>query len=336
MTTAQQHLEGKTKILTPTERPGEFRVAFKDSATAFNGKKFAIIPGKGELNARISAILFGLLNEFGVATCFVSVGASASELIYRQLKMIPLEVVIRNYAYGSICKRFQFEEGRCFNQPLLEFFLKDDAAGDPQITDELIQELGILPGSVCLQKLKEQALRVNEIFLAYFNRLGIRCCDFKLEFGVDAHGALCLGDELSPDNFRLRDAQTAEILDKDVFRLELADLAETYRKLLGRMEAAGFGPLELKGMHRYQADIKVQSRKNILNPESKAILEALHTMGYSEVTALQAGKRFSVTLAVRSMGEAEDKVKAMTETLLANPVIEDFSWTLTCLPGEGG
>ena len=322
-------LEGKSKILRPAEQPDTFRVTFKDAATAFNGKKFAEIPGKGALNARISSILFSLLNRYGLPTCFVGQGASENELLYRSLKMIPLEVVVRNIALGSLCKRFGIEEGKPLNQPLIEFFLKDDAANDPQITDEMIAELGLLPSEVSLDRLKELAFAINEIFVAYFTTLGIRCADFKIEFGLDAQNALAIGDELSPDNFRLRDAQTGQVLDKDVFRLELADLVTTYNQLLERMNGLpADADLSFGGPWAYQAQVFVKSRKNVLSPESKAIFDALKTLGYDDVTHLNAGRYFEVNLTACCQVEAEKQLTAMTESLLANPVIEDFRWSI--------
>ncbi len=317
--------EGKTKILREGAHPDELYVEFKNDATAFNGKKHAEIPGKGELNAKISIILFDILHQAGISTCYVSPGQASNTLVYKRLSMIPLEVVIRNYAYGSIVKRFGFEEGMPFRKPLLEFFLKTDE--DPQITDELIEELRLIPDSTCLDEIKRLAYEINELFVQYFTPRGIRCADFKIEFGVDEAGRLTLGDELSPDNFRLRDAQTGAILDKDVFRLDLADLGDTYRELLHRLENAPPKPTP-ETTQTYQVEVRVQSRKNILNPESRTVLDALHTMGYSNVTELQAGKRFTFELTAPTMVDAESKVKAMSESLLSNPVIEDYAYSL--------
>jgi phosphoribosylaminoimidazole-succinocarboxamide synthase len=327
-TTAPLLVEGKTKIIREGQSPEELRVTFKDQATAFNGQKIVAIPGKGALNAKISVQLFKLLKGHDIPTCFVGPGASAEELVYTRLQMLPLEIVIRNFAYGSVCRRFGFEEGRAFQKPLIEFFLKDDASNDPQITDEMIEELGLLPPQVSLEEVKRLAFQVNEVFLAYFQVRGIRCADFKLEFGLNAQGRLVIGDELSPDNFRLRDQQTGEVLDKDVFRLDLGDLVQTYEKLLARMSSAPNPPSTVDRVSTYRAEIFVKSRQNILSPESKAILEALHTMGYSQVQALQAGKRFEILLDAPSLKMAEKQLQTMAETILSNPVIEEYDFTL--------
>ncbi len=312
--------EGKTKILRPGSQPDEVLVEFKDAATAFNGKKYAEIPGKGELNAQISTLLFELLGRHGVPTCFIGGGSNPAELVYKRLTMIPLEVVVRNYAYGSIVKRFGFDEGMSFRKPLVEFFHKTD--DDPQITEDLILELHLVPTESILEAIKLMALQINELFLAYFAARGIRCADFKLEFGLDKNGNLLLGDELSPDNFRLRDSQTGAVLDKDVFRLDLADLAETYRTLLKRLkENTPAAPSEKQ---TYQAEVFVQSRKNILNPESKAILEGVHVLGYGSIQSLNAGKRFVLKVEAENLLEAEQQARKLAETVLSNPVIEDF------------
>lgn len=312
--------EGKTKVLRPTSQPEELLVAFKDAATAFNGKKYQEIPGKGALNARISLLLFTLLAEKGIPTCFLRAGNTPAELIYKRLTMIPLEVVVRNYAYGSVVKRFGFEEGMAFHKPLVEFFHK--TSDDPQITEALILELNLVPTEAVLDTIKLLALQINEVFVAHFEARGIRCADFKLEFGLDKDGNLLLGDELSPDNFRLRDTQTGVVLDKDVFRLELADLAETYTALLARLEQP-VTEAQPK-LNTYQAEVYVHSRKNILNPESKAILEGVHTLGHGSVKTLGAGKRFTIKVEATSLVEAERTLNQLAETVLSNPVIEDY------------
>lgn len=327
MTVATEILaEGKTKVLRPGLEPNEICVTFKDAATAFNGKKYAEIPGKGELNAKISTLLFQLLANAGVPTCFIRNGSQPTELFYRRLTMIPLEVVVRNYAYGSIVKRFDFEEGLPFHKPLVEFFHKTN--DDPQITEDLILELNLVPTQAVLEHIKLLALQVNEVFLRFFGERGIRCADFKLEFGFDQDGNLMLGDELSPDNFRLRDAQNGTVLDKDVFRLDLADLAETYRTLLARLQGPVTHPVDNNRLHTYHAEIYVHSRKNILNPESKAILESVHTLGYQSVQALNAGKRFTVQAQAETLLAAEKQLRQLAETVLSNPVIEDYELRL--------
>ncbi|MCE2930173.1 MAG: phosphoribosylaminoimidazolesuccinocarboxamide synthase [Vampirovibrionales bacterium] len=229
--------EGKTKILTP-QANGTLQVHFKSDATAFNGVKKAHIEGKGELNARISALLFRYLESQGIRTCFVDNATSPDTLLYKPLSMLPVEIIVRNVAYGGFCKRFPFvEAGTVFKQPLVEFCLKDDALGDPPLPDDALVVLDYVPAPYSVADLKTLALAVNTVFVTLFGERSITCADFKLEVGIDAEGALLLGDELSPDNFRLRDTETGTILDKDVFRLDCGDLKSVYSEVLRRLEA---------------------------------------------------------------------------------------------------
>lgn len=323
--------EGKTKILTQGTLPGEWLVTFKDDATAFNGKKHATIAGKGALNTRISALLFQHLQAAGIPTCFIRTGETDNTLIYKHLTMIPLEVVVRNVAYGSIVKRFDLPEGHTFSQPLIEFFYK--SAEDPLITDALILELKLVRDASVLERIREMALVINAIFVPLFAACGIRCADFKLEFGLDADGNLVLGDELSPDNFRLRDSQTGDVLDKDVFRLDLADLAQTYQTLLERLEQQAAQPASTaqsaaaatQARTLYPIEIFVHSRQAILNPESRTIQETLHALGYTVVEQLRAGKRFTLALRADSRHEAEQLAHRLAKDVLSNPVIEDYT-----------
>ncbi|HEY9744969.1 MAG TPA: phosphoribosylaminoimidazolesuccinocarboxamide synthase [Oculatellaceae cyanobacterium] len=312
--------EGKTKILQAGSESDSLKVIFKDTATAFNAQKKAEVPGKGALNAAVSALLFELLESKGLPTCFIRRTERDNELIYRRLTMIPLEVVVRNFAYGSLVKRFGLEEGTPLHKPLVEFFYK--SADDPQISEDLILELNLVPTEQVLAAIKRFALQVNEVLTPYFAACGIRCADFKLEFGFDVNGRLILGDELSPDNFRLRDLQTGKVLDKDVFRLDLGDLSEAYQALLARLQNAK--PVENdKKKQTYTAEVWVHSRKNILNPESKAILEGIRAMGHEQVVSLNAGKRFVLQVQAASLLEAERELKQLAENVLSNPVIED-------------
>ena len=229
--------EGKTKILTP-QADGTLLVQFKSDATAFNGVKKAFIEGKGELNARISALLFRYLHTQGIDSCFLGHASRADTLIYQPLTMLPVEIIVRNVAYGSFCKRFPFvEAGTVFKSPLVEFCLKDDGLGDPPLPDDALVVLDYVPAPYRVQDLKTLALAVNTAFVALFSARSITCADFKLELGIDAEGALRLGDELSPDNFRLRDSESGTILDKDVFRLDCGDLKSVYSEVLRRLEA---------------------------------------------------------------------------------------------------
>jgi phosphoribosylaminoimidazole-succinocarboxamide synthase len=327
-------VEGKTKILTAVSSdPAKLNVTFKDAATAFNGGKYAEFTGKGAVNARFSALLFTLLQQAGIPTCFIEQGQADNTLIYRALTMVPLEVVVRNVAYGSVCKRFGFSEGTSFKQPLIEFFYKKDALNDPQITEAMIHEMALLPNGVTLGAIQQLALACNEVLLGFFEARGIRCADYKLEMGLgqapNATGlTLMLGDEMSPDNFRLRDIATGQVLDKDVFRLDLADLMTTYTGLLARLEAPVVS-VTGQALKTYVADVTVHCRRNVLHPESKAIADALHTMGYPTVEGLRAGRRFQYQIQSHSVVDAKQQAQAMANQLLSNPVVEDATVEVT-------
>jgi len=239
MTNATSPREGKTKILTPLKNDAsQLRVEFKSIATAFNALKKQDVAGKGELNAEISALLFSYLEEHGIATCFVRREPNeANVLIFQSLTMMPVEVIVRNHAYGSFCKRFPFVElGTVFAKPLIEFCLKDDALGDPPLPEDALHALNLIPPNVSIEQLKRLARQVNTALTSLFDSCNIHCADFKLEFGLNKDGQLIVADELSPDNFRLRDKTTGDVLDKDVFRLDIGNINDAYGQVLTRLQ----------------------------------------------------------------------------------------------------
>ena len=226
--------EGKAKRMYKTENPNELLVSYKDDATAFNAQKKAVIAGKGALNNEISTIIFGKLTEAGVKNHFIK-KVSETEQLVKAVDIVPLEVVVRNVAAGSMAKRLGLEEGRPLKKPLIEFCYKCDELGDPLITEDHIEELGLASLSE-IAVIKGMASQVNSILSDYFNQLGILLVDFKLEFGREKESReIILADEVSPDTCRLWDKKTKEKLDKDVFRRDLGDLPTAYRKLLERL-----------------------------------------------------------------------------------------------------
>ncbi|MHB1325251.1 MAG: phosphoribosylaminoimidazolesuccinocarboxamide synthase [Thermoleophilia bacterium] len=232
---AQKLYEGKAKIVYATDDPNLVSQKFKDDATAFDGKKKGQIAHKGVRNAAISTRLFRLLEENGVATQLVE-RTAGDTLLCKRLKMFPVEVVVRNYAAGSICKRLGFEEGVKLKKPMLEFFLKDDSLGDPLITDAHIEELELVTQAERAE-IERLAIRVNEVLSAFFAERKVILVDNKLEFGTDSQGKIILGDEISPDTCRFWDAETREKLDKDRFRRDLGGVEEAYEEMLNRVES---------------------------------------------------------------------------------------------------
>lgn len=225
--------EGKAKRLYATEDSEILFVAYKDSATAFNGEKKAEIDGKGLLNNRITSLIFGKLREAQIASHFVK-QVSETEQLVRKVDIIPIEVVVRNIAAGSLAKRLGFEEGTALKRPIVEFYYKDDNLGDPMITTEHIDVLGIATEDE-VKVLYTKALQVNEVLKPMFAEVGVELIDFKLEFGRTSDGEVLLADEISPDTCRLWDAETKRKLDKDVFRRDLGSITEVYEIILEKL-----------------------------------------------------------------------------------------------------
>lgn len=225
--------EGKAKLIFETDDPSLIIQEFKDSATAFNGKKRAEIASKGVANAKISAIAFQFLEERDIRTHFRGC-LSDRAMIAERLDMIPLEVVVRNIAAGSLAERLGYAEGTALKNPLVEFYYKDDELGDPLLTAEHIDELGLVTQEE-LARLRESGLAVNTHLREFFGRAGLDLVDFKLEFGYKEE-TLVLGDEISPDTCRLWDKASGEKLDKDRFRRGLGGVAKAYQEILRRTE----------------------------------------------------------------------------------------------------
>jgi len=229
--------EGKAKTIYEGPEPGTLIQYFKDDATAFNGEKHEVIAGKGVLNNRISAHLMTKIEGIGIPTHFIR-SINMREQLVRSVEIIPIEVVVRNVAAGSLCKRLGLKEGEVLSKPLTEFYYKDDALGDPLIGEDHIVTFGYAD-MYELEEMVSMAWRVNDYLNGLFSGLGLRLIDFKLEFGRlwGPHGELyiVLADEISPDNCRLWDAKTGEKLDKDRFRLGIADLVEGYQYIAQRL-----------------------------------------------------------------------------------------------------
>ena len=224
--------EGKAKKIFLTEKDDEVIQYFKDDATAFNAQKRGTILEKGVVNNKISAKLFQYLGESGIPSHFIQ-QLNDREMLTRRVKIIPVEVVVRNRATGSIVKRLGLEEGFIIDPPLIELFYKDDSLGDPLITEDHIRLLKLATPSQIVE-LRQQALKINEALKPFFQNKGMMLVDFKLEFGL-WNGQIILADEISPDTCRFWDIQTGERLDKDRFRKDLGRIEETYQEVLKRV-----------------------------------------------------------------------------------------------------
>jgi len=225
--------EGKAKKLFITEDPQILRVEYKDDATAFNGKKFDRLRDKGRLNNAITVFFFEHLETKNIPSHFV-LKISETEQLVRRVKIIPLEVVVRNVAAGSLSKRIGWEEGKELPHPIVEFYYKDDDLGDPLLAEEHIRLLE-LASEAQIEELKIRGLAVNEALKSLMLSKGIRLIDFKLEFGLDQKGKILLADEISPDTCRFWDIESGKILDKDRFRKDLGGVTEAYREIHQRL-----------------------------------------------------------------------------------------------------
>ncbi|MCS7139280.1 MAG: phosphoribosylaminoimidazolesuccinocarboxamide synthase [Candidatus Nezhaarchaeota archaeon] len=225
---------GKTKLVYSLNNPLLVLLKFKDDVTALDGKKKDTIPGKGAINAAVSAKLFQVLKDGGVDNHYVEM-YDATSLVVKKLEMIPVEVVCRNIATGSIVKRLPIKEGEVFDPPIVEFFLKDDARGDPMINDSHMIALKLASRSE-IDKIIETMLKANEILRRFLASRGLTLLDFKLEFGR-RDGEIMIGDEIDPDCMRIRDSSTQAVLDKDLYRkgASLEDVKRAYEEVYRRI-----------------------------------------------------------------------------------------------------
>lgn len=225
--------EGKAKQIYTTDNDNEFVVYYKDDATAFNGEKKAEIASKGILNNKISTIMFEELAREGIESHFIK-SISDREMLVKKVKILPLEVIVRNITAGSFCKRYGVEEGIVLDQPIFEMSYKNDEFGDPLLNDDHAVALNLATREE-IEFLRNQTLKINEIMKRFFLKMDLKLVDFKLEFGKDSDGKIILADEISPDTCRLWDVNTNEKLDKDRFRRDLGDLVEGYEEVLARL-----------------------------------------------------------------------------------------------------
>lgn len=224
--------EGKAKKLFTTGRSDEVLQYFKDDATAFNAQKRGTILDKGIINNKVSERLFRLLEENGVPTHFVE-RKSDREMLTKKVTIVPVEVVVRNVIAGSLAKRLGLKEGEAIQPPIVEWYYKNDALGDPLIADEHVRLLKLATPEQ-MAEIKGLALKVNSVLQPFFAERRMVLVDFKLEFGVH-NGRLILADEISPDTCRFWDQGTRESMDKDRFRKDLGKIEEAYQEVLKRV-----------------------------------------------------------------------------------------------------
>jgi phosphoribosylaminoimidazole-succinocarboxamide synthase len=224
--------EGKAKKIFATDDEGILLHRYKDDATAFNAKKRGSWEGKGKTNATMSAALFEYLETQGVPTHFVE-QVDDESITTKKLEMLPVEVIVRNIAAGSLARLLGFEEGRKLKAPIVELCYKDDDLDDPMLNWYHFRELGVADEDLAF--CEELGLRVNEILVPFYDEKGVTLVDFKIEVGRDENGNLMLADEISPDTCRFWDKETGEKLDKDRFRRDMGGVEEAYAEMLRRV-----------------------------------------------------------------------------------------------------
>ena len=224
-----QIIQGKVKTVFETSEPNQVLIQYEDKVTAGNGRKVDFPEGKGEVCCKISEFLFKKLEERGIPTHYIST-VPVSIMCCKRVEIIPIEVVVRNIAAGSIVRQTTLEEGQIINWPLVEFYLKDDEKDDPLLTEDRVKLMGY--GDE-IRLLQQQAREINAILKETFNNIGLTLVDFKLEFGYDTEGNLLLADELSPDGMRLwKDGKS---FDKDLFRKDEGNIVQVYNKILNQL-----------------------------------------------------------------------------------------------------
>ena len=224
-------LQGKVKTVFELDEPDKVLIQYEDKVTAGNGKKEAYVEDKGKVCCLISELLFRELEQCGIKTHYISMPTHRAMAV-KKVDIIPIEVVVRNVAAGSIVRQTPLEEGTVFSNPLVEFYLKDDEKDDPLLTEDRARLMGDYP----LRELKQLAAEVNVVLQDIFNKIDLTLVDFKLEYGYDVNGNLLLADELSPDGMRLWKVGTSESFDKDLFRNGNGDILLAYQTILTNLQ----------------------------------------------------------------------------------------------------
>ncbi len=227
--------EGKAKKIYQNDNPDEVICEYKNSLTAFNGVKKGEENGKGALNCAITTLIFKELEKEGIPTHLIKQIDETKQLV-QKVNIIPIEVVIRNIAAGSLCKRLGLKEGKKLPFTIVEFYYKNDALNDPLINDYHAMILNLVKDKKELDTLRNYAKKINTFLINFFDKIDLILVDFKIEFGKDKNGKIILADEITPDSCRLWDKKTGKKMDKDLFRFDLGDIKEAYSEILNRLK----------------------------------------------------------------------------------------------------
>ncbi len=309
--------EGKAKrVLQDTKSANRVIIEFKDTVTAGNGAKKDEFPGKGNLTCDMSEFLLGYLEGKGIDTHFIR-RLKGPQLLCKKVGIFPIEVVCRNRAAGSFCKRYGVKKGTEFENPLVEFFVKNDKLHDPLISEGAAIRIGLVTRQQ-IQFLRSVTLSVNYYLSGLLKQQDLILVDFKLEFGQTEEGYIVLSDEISSDTMRVWDAKS-ESMDKDVFREDKGNLIETYTALLNTIQKA---KPELVESRSEILQVIVEPKLGIKNPPGEVTRKALNRLGFGDVEDVRMGKIFSIILKKPITTEVLNKLEIMNVKLLSNPISE--------------
>ena len=231
--TDTQIIQGKVKTIFTTSEPDKIIIQYEDKVTAGNGRKVDFPQGKGKVCMEISEFFFKKMEDNGIRTHYIDTFPERI-MSCKRVRIIPVEVVVRNVAAGSLCRQTYIEEGIFLYPPLVEFYLKDDSKDDPLLTTDRMERMGYT--EILYSELRSSAIKINDILTDIFDKIDLTLVDFKLEYGYDSNGNLCLADELSPDSMRLWKKGTHESMDKDLFRKDKGDIVEAYKNILENLK----------------------------------------------------------------------------------------------------
>jgi len=300
------------------------KIVFRDSISAFDGIKKEELPNKGKCNCLISIKIFEILKEYGFETHYLK-KLSDTEILCQRVKILPVEVVCRNFSAGSFCRRYGFEKGREFREPVIEFFIKDDDLHDPLITKDVAVNIGLIEKKEAI--LMEAITRaVNETLKEVFNSLNITLVDFKLEFGKTADGRILIADEISADTMRLWEKDTGEIKDKDRYRQDLGDVIFHYEDVQKRLEK--LKTLPVLGLAS-SIQVIVKLKDSVLDPAGEVLLRTLRRKGYEHVQNARLGKSIFLSFSEVPSSNLQKQIENVSKNILSNPLIENFTFEIS-------
>ncbi|MCE7740875.1 MAG: phosphoribosylaminoimidazolesuccinocarboxamide synthase [Candidatus Heimdallarchaeota archaeon] len=312
-----ERYSGKAKDIELLDEK-EVKIHFRDSISAFDGEKTEELLNKGEVNCRTSAKLFEILNEYNIETHYLK-SISSRDLLCEKVDIIPVEIVCRNIAAGSFCRRYGIEIGTNFDQPLVEFFLKEDELHDPLITEEAAILMNYLSGEDATI-IKAVTLAVNHILRNIFKSISLVLVDFKLEFGRSHEGKLIIADEISADTMRLWEINTGEIKDKDRYRKDLGDVIQHYKDILERLETI----TELPNIEfNTKTNIRISLKDSVLDPAGEVTFRSLKRNEYENIESVRLGKNASIKFSSVPSESLYKKTQEISNRILSNPLIEE-------------